>query len=299
MGSLLGVVRRAQEEVGAALLAVLNVTPDSFFDGGRHDDPGLAAARIDELLAQGADVIDVGPESTRPGARPIAAFDQLKRARPAIVHAVDQGAVVSIDTTCPEVAQVALDLGAKVINDVSCLTDSSLARLAVRYDADLIIMHSRGSMTKMKEFSTYDERAYTDVIADVCQEWQQARDRATDAGLGADRIWFDPGLGFHKSGEHSRSIMERLEEFHSLGASMVVGASRKSFIGTLDGSPADKRLGGTIAASLRAVDAGARMLRVHDVHEVRQALLAHRAYRRRTSSMNGVEPTRGDVRVIS
>ena len=139
-------------------------------------------------------------------------------------------------------------------------------------------MHSRGSMTQMKTFSSYDENAYADVVADVQAEWQHARQRALSLGLTPQRIWFDPGLGFHKSAEQSRAILSRLEEFRALEAPIVIGASRKSFIGALDSSPPERRLGGTIAACLRAVDAGAQVLRVHDIHDVGQALLARRAF---------------------
>ena len=261
-------------------MAVLNVTPDSFFDGGQHDQDETAKKRIDVLLAEGAEVIDIGAESTRPGAPAIAAPEQIERAASAISYAVNKGALVSIDTTLPAVAEAALQLGARVINDVSCLADPGLAELAIKYDADLIIMHSRGSMTHMEAFSVYDEHAYQDVVAEVCQEWSAARERALKLGLPSDRIWFDPGLGFHKSAQHSQTLLNRLEETLVLGAELVIGASRKSFIGALDGSTADRRLGGTIAACLRAVDAGARLLRVHDPYEVRQALLARRAFQR-------------------
>lgn len=259
-------------------MAVLNVTPDSFFDGGRHQHRDAAKRRIDELLAEGADLIDIGAESTRPGSREVSPNEQIERAASAITHAVEMGALVSIDTTQASVAEAALQLGARVINDVSCLTDPRLAQLAVEYDADLIIMHSRGSMTEMDTFSSYNEHAYQDVVLEVCQEWDAARNRAQETGLASERIWFDPGLGFHKSAKHSQTLLNRLEETRVLQAALVIGASRKSFIGALDGSAAERRLGGTIAACLRAVDAGAQVLRVHDPHEVRQALLARRAF---------------------
>ncbi len=277
VGTFTGVVREAQQRQGAALLAVLNVTPDSFYDGGAYQHVDQLVGRIDELIAEGADVIDIGAESTRPGAARVPGPVQVDRAAPAIAHAVKRGAIVSIDTTLPDVAEAALKLGARIVNDVSCLADAALAQVAARYDADLIIMHSRGSMADMAGFSVYDTQAYQDVVADVGKDWLVAQARAMDQGLARERIWFDPGLGFHKNAEHSTELLRRLAEFSELGAQMVVGPSRKSFLGALDGSPPERRLGGTIAACLWAVRAGASVLRVHDVFDVRQALLAHQS----------------------
>lgn len=273
-------------------MAVLNLTPDSFYDGGLHQHPRRALERVDALIAMGADVIDIGPESTRPGAAPVSAKQQWSRAGAAIEYAVKQGAFVSVDTTLPEVARTALECGAAAINDVSCLAQEELADVCREHDADLVLMHSRGSMAQMVCFSEYDERAYGDVVDDVKREWSAARDRAVARGLDASRIWFDPGLGFHKSAAHSRELMCRLEEFMDLQAPMVVGASRKSFIGALDDSAPEQRLGGTIAAGLRSVAAGARVLRVHDVAEMRQALLAWVAFGPGRPGTGGAEAAR-------
>ncbi len=270
----------AYNKHGPALLGVLNVTPDSFSDGGQYNETVAARARIDRLLLEGADVIDIGAESTRPGSKAISALEQVRRAEPSIRYAVEQGATVSIDTTLPQVAKAALDLGARIINDVSCLADAHLARLALDYDADLIIMHSRGAMSEMKAFSEYDQDAYGDVVAEVRKEWQKAHARAREQGLKEDRIWFDPGLGFHKNEQQSFALLRRLEELRDLGAGTLIGASRKSFIGKLDDSSPEERLGGSIAAALRATEAGAQLLRVHDVHATRQALLSYRAFKR-------------------
>jgi len=270
-------VREAQQRQGAALLAVLNVTPDSFYDGGAYQHVDRMVQRIDELIAEGANIIDVGAESTKPGAARVPAAVQLDRAAPAIAHAVQRGALVSIDTTLPTVAETALKLGARVVNDVSCLADAGLAQVVAQYDADLIIMHSRGSMVDMAGFSVYDAQAYQDVVSDVGREWLVAQQRAMDHGIKRERIWFDPGLGFHKNAAHSMELLRRLSEFSKLGAQIVVGPSRKSFLSALDGSPPERRLGGTIAACLSAVQAGASVLRVHDVFDVRQALLAHQS----------------------
>jgi dihydropteroate synthase len=279
VGTFTGVVREAQQRQGAALLAVLNVTPDSFYDGGAYQHIDHMVRRIDELIAEGADIIDVGPESTRPGAARVPGSVQMDRAAPAIARAVERGALVSIDTTLPEVAEAALKGGARIINDVSCLADVTLARLAAQYDADLIIMHSRGSMVDMAGFSVYDAQAYQDIVVEVSQEWSAARAPAMDQGLARERNWLEPGLGVHKNAPHSVELLRRLGEFSQLGAQLVVGPSRKSFLGALDGSPPERRLGGTIAACLAALQAGASVLRVHDVFDVRQALLAHQSLR--------------------
>lgn len=262
---------------GAVLMGVVNVTPDSFFDGGLYFESTTAADHIDQLLDEGADIIDIGGESTRPGAQPISAEEQIARATPAIRHAVDRRALVSIDTTLPEVADHALSLGARIINDVSCLASTELARIGQKHEAALVVMHSRGSMSKMPGFGKYAKDGYRDVVEDVATEWDAARQRALAEGFDPAHLWFDPGLGFHKSAPQSLELLRRLDELQGLGARICVGPSRKSFIGSLDGSPAQDRLGGTIAACLQAVSSGAQILRVHDVKVLRQALLVRRA----------------------
>lgn len=277
VGALGLVVELARKKRGGAIMAVLNVTPDSFFDGGHYVDNHKAEARIREMLSDGADIIDVGAESTRPGSTPIPAQEQLKRLEPSVRYALAQGAIVSVDTADATVAEQALSWGVQAINDVSCLKDPTLAQLCAEANADLILMHSRGEMSSMPGFSDY-EGEYRDVISDISREWSLAREKAESKGLSRNRIWFDPGLGFHKTGAQSAEIMCRLSEFSSLDAGLVLGASRKSFIGALDGSPPERRLGGSIAACLRGVEADARILRVHDVQEVNQALLAFKAW---------------------
>ncbi len=275
LSELVDVVRKKR---GAVIMAVLNTTPDSFFDGGKYFDHHGAQQGIERALREGADIIDVGAESTRPGAKPISPQEQIDRAGPAICHAVRCGAAVSIDTTSSIVALEALRLGATIVNDVSCLANEKLASVTAAANGDLIIMHSRGSMTTMSGFSQCAENEYKDVVRDVFEEWSQARERAISAGLQKSRIWFDPGLGFHKNAEHCHEIMRRLHEFQELEAPILLGPSRKSFIGQLDQSPADKRLGGTIAACLHALQAGVKILRVHDVHDVSQAVRAFEAW---------------------
>jgi dihydropteroate synthase len=259
-------------------MGVLNVTPDSFFDGARYLHPEQAKAQVDRLVAEGADIVDLGAESTRPGAEAVSAELQLERLMPVLEHAVRSGAVVSIDTRSTAVARRALGMGARIVNDVSCLGEAELARVVAEYDADLILMHSRGSMTTMPGFGSYPGAAYDDVVEDVRREWLAAETRAGLEGVDPERIWFDPGLGFHKNAGQSRELLQRLSELSDLGRGTVVGPSRKSFIGALDDSGPKDRLGGTIAACLRAVDGGARILRVHDVKAVGQALLAYAAF---------------------
>lgn len=257
---------------GAAVMGILNVTPDSFYDGGAHVDAVDALRRVDELLAEGADFIDIGGESTRPRAPPVPADEQIARISPALRHAVQHRAWVSVDTTDATVARFALDAGARLINDVSCLSDAALAEVLAEYDAALILMHSRAPMSQMAGFSQYPEDGYDDVVADVRREWRRAKQRALKGGVDPADVWFDPGLGFNKSARQSLTLLARLAEFESEGVPIVVGASRKSFIGSLDNSPPTRRLGGSIAACVTALQQGASVVRVHDVEATRQAL---------------------------
>jgi dihydropteroate synthase len=261
-------------------MGVLNVTPDSFYDGGRYLDEATAARKVEALVSEGADIIDVGGESSRPGSAPVPPAEQAARIEVAVRRAVAAGVKVSIDTTSPEVADRMLGLGAHFVNDVSCLSDPELARVTARYQADLVLMHARGSMADMKGFSAYADDAYGDVVADVLREWRAARDRALEAGLEREQVWLDPGIGFAKNARQSWELLRRLPELVAEGVPVVVGPSRKSFIGALDGSPPEGRLGGTIAACLLSAERGAHVLRVHDVAAVRQALRVAREFER-------------------
>ncbi len=258
---------------GVALMGVLNVTPDSFYDGGRYTDVGAATARLDQLVTEGADIVDVGAESSRPGAAPVEPNEQIARLEPVVRHAVQEAqALVSIDTTSPAVAERMLQLGAHAINDVSCLANTRLARVAAQHQAALIIMHARGDLGSMSGFSEYPEDAYQDVVADTLNEWTEARDRAVSAGMSAEAVLLDPGIGFAKNARQSFVILRRLVEFRRSGARVVVGPSRKSFIAAVDPNPPGHRLGGTIAACLLCYQRGAAVLRVHDVGAIRQAV---------------------------
>jgi dihydropteroate synthase len=261
-------LRREREPL---LMGVLNVTPDSFFDGGQFDDPHAAARRIDQLVEQGADLIDIGAESTRPGAAAVPPSEQIARLEPALRHALQTSVLVSVDTQSPIVARHVLGLGAHLINDVSCLADEDLARACAEHQAPLVIMHARGPAASMAGFSLYPDDGYADVVEDVRREWRSAKERAVRAGMSASDIYFDPGLGFAKNARQSFALLAGLARFRSEGL-IVVGPSRKSFIASLDGAPPDERLGGSVAAALLAAARGASIVRVHDVREVRQAL---------------------------
>lgn len=253
-------------------MGVLNVTPDSFFDGGRYTAEESARRRIDALLDEGAEIVDIGGESSRPGAKSVGTAEQIERIDAAVRYALQRGAVVSIDTTDPKVADCMLQLGAHLVNDVSCLADPELARVCARHDAVLLLMHSRGPMSRMPGFSVYPNGAYGDVVADVLSEWRSRRDEAMRQGLSGASIWLDPGLGFGKNARHSLALLRGLGRLCEEGVPVAVGPSRKSFISAVDDSPPEQRLGGSIAACMLAVEAGARLLRVHDVHDVHQAL---------------------------
>lgn len=261
-----------RRERGAVVMGVVNTTPDSFFDGGRYLDEGAARAQVERLAAEGADIIDIGAESSRPGATPVPPAEQIARMSAALEHAVNRDLVVSVDTTSPEVAEHALARGAHLVNDVSCLARPELAAVTARHGATLVIMHCRGNMQEQPGFSTYPDDGYADVVAEVRAELRDARSRAAAAGLSPEHVWLDPGLGFKKNARQSFELLSRLPELAQEGAPLVVGASRKSFLAAVDGAAPADRLGGTIAACLLAVERGAAVLRVHDVAAVRQAL---------------------------
>lgn len=270
-----------RRERGALVMAVLNVTPDSFFDGGRYDSASSAERRIDELVADGADVIDIGGESTRPGAAAIVAQEQIRRLEPALRHALKSGVLVSVDTASSAVARHALGLGAHLINDVSCLADEDLARVCAEFAAPLILMHTRGTAASMAGFSVYPADGYTDVVEDVRREWRSAKARAVAAGMVPSEVYFDPGLGFAKNAEQSFALLAGLARFQSEGL-IAIGPSRKSFIAAVGEAPPEARLGGSVAACLLAAARGAAIVRVHDVREVRQALRVVAAVERQT-----------------
>lgn len=265
---------RGRARRGVALMGVCNVTPDSFSDGGRYLGAREARARVDELLAEGADVVDIGGESTRPGAAQVPPKEQLARVLDVVAYAADRGACVSIDTTSPPVAAACLDAGACAVNDVSCLRDEALAKVAASSGAALVIMHTRGMQADMAGFSQYPDEAYgDDVVGTVIQEWRMAADRAKAAGLAEGAIWMDPGLGFAKNARHSLELLRQVGRLaKSFPHRVVIGASRKSFLKLVDPDAGpDQRLGASLAAALHAGGI-ADVLRVHDVRATAQAI---------------------------
>jgi len=241
-------------------MGVLNVTPDSFSDGGRWLDPDAAVAHGRTLAAEGADVVDVGGESTRPGAAEVPVEEELRRVVP-VIEALAPTVRVSIDTRKREVAEAALDAGASIVNDVS----ASLYDVAAVHEAGWVAMHMRGTPLTMQQ-----EAAYDDVVSEV-REFLVHRVRLALAA-GVREFWIDPGLGFAKTADHNLSLLARLDELVATGHPVLVGASRKSFIGRLTGhAPVDDRLEGSLALAVWAMEKGVAMVRVHDVRATVQA----------------------------
>lgn len=250
------------------VLGILNVTPDSFSDGARWLDPGAAVDRALELLDEGADLVDVGAESTRPGAAGIAAEEEWARLEPVLLPLARKGVTFSIDTTKREVARRALELGAAAINDVSGLVAApEIASDCAEHGAGLVLMHMRGDPRTMQ-----DNLAYGDIAAEVAGFLSEQARFAEDAGVARGQIVTDPGIGFSKSAEGSLELLGRIDVLVALGYPVMVGPSRKSFIGQTLGLPIDERLEATIAACISALAGGARLFRVHDVRPVRRAL---------------------------
>ena len=249
---------------GVALMGVCNVTPDSFSDGGEHLDPRQATARVDALVAEGADIVDIGGESTRPGAPPVPASEQLARVLEVVRYASER-VLTSIDTQSPEVAAACLRAGARIVNDVSCLKDPELADVTARHNAALFLMHSRGPARNPT--SRYD-----DVVSEVLTEWRAAAALARERGV--QSLVMDPGLGFAKSAHESLEVLRSTGRLvREAGAPVLIGASRKSFLRLVDAdASATERLGASVAAALFAAEAGAKIVRVHDVRPTRQAI---------------------------
>lgn len=258
-------------------MGIVNVTPNSFYDGGRYEAPDAGRERVAQLLAEGADILDIGGESSKPGAPRVPAEQQLARIDAALEEALARGAIVSVDTANPGVADAVLGRGAHIINDVTCLADRELASAVAAHDGYLLLSHARAHQSSMAGFSEWPDAAYGDVIADVRRDLEQAREEAIARGVAPDRIWFDPGIGFSKNARHSIELIARVGELVADGTVVVVGASRKSFIRSLHESAPEDRLGGSLAAALWAARAGAQVLRVHDVAAHRQALAVESA----------------------
>ncbi|MEO0665805.1 MAG: dihydropteroate synthase [Pseudomonadota bacterium] len=250
------------------LMGIINATPDSFSDGGRYDSTEAAMRHAADLAEAGADILDIGGESTRPGADVVEIEEEIARTAPAI-RAMSVAAPISIDTRKAAVAEAALDAGAQILNDVSgLLYDPEMAGLAARSGAPICIMHAKGDPKTMQQDPRYD-----DVLLDVYDALEHQVAAAEAAGIDRARIIVDPGIGFGKTLEHNLALLEGLALFHALGCPLLLGASRKRFIGTISGvDAADARIPGSLAVALAGVAQGAQILRVHDVAETRQAL---------------------------
>ncbi|WP_026941932.1 dihydropteroate synthase [Hellea balneolensis] len=255
-------------------MGILNVTPDSFSDGGHYDSYDLAVKQALTLLDEGADIIDIGGESTRPGAEEVDVIEEVRRTVPVIMalreatRDYDSDPVISIDTRKPGVAEAAILAGADIWNDVSGLTfEPKSEAVAAELACPVILMHSQGSPENMQ-----DNPYYGHAVKEI-KDWLAKRlDACEFAGIERSNITLDPGIGFGKRQEDNLAILGQLESFKELGCPILMGASRKSFIGRIDGSTADDRIGGSIAAALWSAAKGADILRVHDVSETVQAL---------------------------
>lgn len=251
-----------------AVIGILNVTPDSFSDGGRYASPHDAVEAARSMFSEGAHLIDVGGESTRPGATPVPPEEEIARVLP-VVEALDHdGIPVSIDTRKPEVADAALSAGACVLNDVTGLRDPAMRAIAARHEATVIIMHMKGEPQTMQANPEYE-----DVVSEVGAFLAEQAQACMSDGIAADRIWVDPGIGFGKTVEHNLALLRATGGLAASGYPVVIGVSRKSFLGRLTGEQdPTRRLGGSLAAGLYAARLGAAVLRVHDVSETVQAL---------------------------
>lgn len=251
------------------VVGVLNVTPDSFSDGGAFLDPSAAEERAHEMFEDGADLIDIGGESTRPGAPPVSSKEEWSRIGPVLARLGGSAAgPISVDTTKARVAALALEAGASAINDVSGLrAEPEIASVAARTGAGLVLMHMRGDPRTMQANVDYE-----DLVGDVRDSLADSMAVATDAGCRLDQLVVDPGIGFGKSPQGSLQLLNHLESLADLGRPIMVGPSRKSFIGSVLNLPVDDRVDATIAACVVAFERGASIFRVHDVREVRRAL---------------------------
>jgi dihydropteroate synthase len=251
------------------VMGIVNVTPDSFSDGGEFLDPDAAVEHGLALAQQGAAILDVGGASTRPGAEPVPVEEELARALPVVERLAEAGQRVSIDTTKQEVAAAALQAGASLVNDVSAFRFApEIAGLVADAGVDCCLVHMRGDPRTMQSQASYD-----DVVAEVKRFLEERLAAAVEAGIAEERVWLDPGIGFGKTAEHNLELLRRLDEIVAIGRPVVIGTSRKSFLGKLAGGRDEtERLPGTIATNVLALERGATVFRVHDVAQNADAL---------------------------
>ncbi len=259
---------RVFEGPGPFFMGIVNVTPDSFWDGGRRASLDAVVTHAEGLVEEGADLLDVGGESTRPGAAEVAVDEELRRVLPVIerLRARACDVPISVDTRKAEVARAAIAAGADVVNDVTGLADPEMAEVVAAGGTPVVLMHTRGTPADMASRAVYG-----DVVAEVERELSDAMARAVDRGVREEQIILDPGLGFAKTASHSIALVAALPRLRGLGRPLLIGPSRKSFIGDLTGAQAHERLPGTLAVVAACVLAGAEVLRVHDVAAARQA----------------------------
>ncbi len=255
------------------VMGIVNVTPDSFSDGGRHDGPAAALAHCERLLADGADILDIGGESSRPGAAAVSVEDELRRVLPVLDGALRLGCPVSIDTIKPQVMQACLDRGADIINDIGALqAPGALDAVAAHPSCGVCLMHMQGEPGSMQ-----DRPGYADVVAEVAAFLAARAQALRERGIAAERIVLDPGIGFGKTVANNLELLARQREFLPLGHALLLGWSRKSTLGALTGRPAPERVSASVAAALAALQRGAHIVRVHDVADTVDAIKVWRA----------------------
>ena len=247
------------------IMGVLNITPDSFSDGGLFVDADKAVAHARQMAEDGAEIIDVGGESTKPGSEHVSEEEELKRVKPVIERLVKEINVpISIDTCKPKVAEECLELGASLVNDITGLRNKEMIKIIAKHNIPVVIMHMKGEPKNMQQ-----NPAYKDVVKEIKEFFRDRINKARDYGI--DNIIIDPGIGFGKTAGHNLQILKRLNEFKDFGCPILVGPSRKSFIGNITGLAANERLEGTLAAISIAILNGADIIRVHDVKECKRA----------------------------
>ncbi len=244
------------------IMGILNVTPDSFSDGARYDQFDRAIKHAHAMLEQGADIIDIGGESTRPGAAPVSIEQELGRVIPLIEAIKKTGHLVSVDTSKPEVMKAAAQAGVDMINDVRALTVPGALKVVTDFQLPVCLMHMQGQPTSMQNAPTYQN-----VVSEVLDYLHQRIDACVNSGIKRELISIDPGFGFGKSLQHNLDLLKNLNKFKSLGLPVLAGLSRKSMIGQITGQPVDERLSGSLAVALIAMQQGAKIIRVHDVRE--------------------------------
>ncbi len=254
-------------------MGIVNVTPDSFSDGGLYLPKQRAVEHAKNLIAEGADILDIGGESTRPGSRQVSADEELRRVMPVLQALTDTDIPISIDTSKPEVMRCAIEAGAFMINDVNALrSPGALDVVALHGDVQVCLMHMQGTPQNMQA-----NPSYRDAVAEVMDFLRQRIDAANAAGIASDRLVIDPGFGFGKTLPHNLALLNRLNEFATLGVPVLAGLSRKSMLGAITGNDIDRRLHESVAAALLAVVKGAKIVRVHDVKATKAALAVYTA----------------------